>query len=973
LTKKPRTLLFLVEKILKLSLLALIDSGHFSPPAPLQNRPFIGAFAESIGRQTTTVFYRGATRAIACGLVFFLLAANLGAQEEAPGGDLAQVPTGELEKQASFMVGGQKFPEAIPALTELLTRLGESKDPQLQAKAEGFRYFLGLGHVFNNDWDGAAQAFEGFLKAHPKSNRYRKVLELYADTLVQAKRYPEAAEQYKKLLEMKLSEAENFSLLEKLASCHMRDQKWNDAIPVLLTMLPKSRTSEQREQSVVWLAQSYIESDQGAKVVELLPDMLTKAPKARLSIDFNMALLNGGDKMFAAQQDVLALLFYNLVLPPARLVEANKKYEAELLWWREQVRKAGQQLELVVDISRRIQDLQNERTQLEAIPDFSEDLLMRIAQAYFSAGRLYEAFWTFWKIYEDYPDGKLAEDSCYGAFGLAAQLEQDTKAKESGLKYLSSFPEGKQWEDVSLQLGQVFIRNREYATAIDYYNRILEERPEHAYKDQILYMLGFSEFQDARFAEARQTFQTLGRDFPGGDKASPGRYWVGMTYLFEDNYKDALDAFNRFAEKATDSKLYQDASFRRAVCLYGLENYTSAAENLERFLREFPTDTLTPEAHTLLGDCYGAIGELEKALEHYQQVEDCAMKQSQIDYAALQIGRIYEQLEQFKEMEDWFTRYLDKYALKGDYTQAIYRKGFAQQAQGKSREAIDTYWQAIEKFGNDPKAVGIDIIIDAYCEEGRSVPGVQPGEIIRSAALTAEQQKERTSALRFQRALAQLDPNATPPVITADDVPLASPAVLLWMAQVLEKTNPTLGESAARAAIDNFGPTQWTGEAFLKLGNFAFERRDWKQAETGFNKAIRTSPMNTVAARATMRLGDVKRAQGHFEEAVKRYEEVLQIKEWKGELWPEALYFIGESLREQGKEKEAYAYYQRIYVLYPHYKEWTAKAYLRCAEISEKLGLKDDAVRTLGEMLANQSLRSTSEYVSAEQRLKELE
>jgi TolA-binding protein len=210
-------------------------------------------------------------------------------------------------------------------------------------------------------------------------------------------------------------------------------------------------------------------------------------------------------------------------------------------------------------------------------------------------------------------------------------------------------------------------------------------------------------------------------------------------------------------------------------------------------------------------------------------------------------------------------------------------------------------------------------------------------------------------------------------VLSAEDIPLASPAVLLWMAEILEKTNPPLGESAARAAIDNFGPTQWTGEAFFKLGNFAFDRRDWKQAETGFNKAIRTSPMNDVAARATMRLGDVKRVQGHFDEAVKRYQEVLQVKEWKGELWPQALYFIGESLREQGKEKEAYAYYQRIYVLYPHYKDWTAKAYLRCADISVNLGLKDDAVKTLGEMLANQSLRSTPEYPSAEQRLKELQ
>jgi TolA-binding protein len=921
-----------------------------------------------------TVIFRHVGRHFVCALVLFWVPVAMWAQDqEAPAADVTQMSTGELEKQASLLVGTQKYAEAVPLLSELLTRLGETREPQLQSKVEGFRYFLGLGHVFNNDWPGAATTFEAFLKAHPKSNRYRKVLELYGDTLVQSKQYPQAAEQYKQLLEMKLPDAEAFPITEKLASCYMRDQKWTEAIPVLLIMLQKSWTPEQREQAVVWLAQSYIESDQGAKVVELLPDMLTKAPRARLSIDFNVALLNGGDKMFAANQDVLALLFYNLVLPPARLLEANKKYEEDLVWRREQVRRAGQQLELVVDINRRIQDLQNERTQLEAVPDFAEDLLMRIAQAYFSAGRLYETFWTYWKIYQQYPNGKLAEDSCYGAFGLAAQLEQDTKAKEAGLKYLSSFPDGKQWEDVSLQLGQIFIRNREYATAIDYYDEILRARPEHAYKDQILYALGFAQFQDSRFDEARQTFQTLSRECPNSDKASPGLYWVGMTYLFQDNYKDALDAFTRFMEKATDGGLYQDAYFRRAVCLYGLENYTSAAEGFQRFLKEFPTGTLTPEAHTLLADCYGAIGELEKARDHYIAVEDCAVKQSQIDYAALQIGRIHEQLEQFEEMEEWFARYLEKYGLKGDYTQAIYRKGFAQQAQGKSREAIDTYWQAIEKYGNDPKAMGIDIIIDAYCEEARSVEGLQALEIIRSAALTAEQRNERTRALRFQRALAQLDPKATPPLLNVDDVALASPVVLLWMADIQAKTNPTLGETAARAAIDNFGPTQWTGEAFFKLGNFAFQRRDWKQAEAGFNKAIRTSPMNDVAARATMRLGDIKRSQGHFDEAIKRYEEVLQVKEWKGELWPEALYFIGESLREQGKQKQAYAYFQRIYVLYPHYKEWTAKAYLRCAEISETLGLKDEAVRTLGEMLANQSLRSTSEYVSAEQRLKELQ
>jgi TolA-binding protein len=927
--------------------LGRIYSGPFFLPSSLHNNKFIGAFSLRLGQQTG--YFRSARQATYCCLFWFLLIASLPAQEPVSA-DLSQMPTGELEKQAAFMVGARKYVEAVPLLNELVAnRLGESKEVQIQTKVEGFRYFLGLGYVFSDNWENAATTFENFLKFHPKSNRYRRVLELYGDTLSQTKRYAEAAEQYKKLLEFKMTDLESLPIWEKLASCYMHDQKWSEAVPVLLTMLQKSRTEAQREQAVVWLAQSYIESDQGNKVIELLPDMLTKAPKARLSIDFNMALLNGGDRMFAAKQDVLALLFYSLVLPPARLLEANQKLEADLVRQRNQVIKSGQ-VEFVVDINRRIKELQDERSLLEQTPDFSEDLLMRIAQAYFSSNRFYEAFWTYWKIYQDYPNGKLAEDSCYGAFALAAQLEQDAKAKETGLKYMASFPEGKHWEDVSLQLGQIFVRNKEYATAIEYYSEILKTKPEHTYKDQIFYMLGFSQFQEGRFPDSRQTFQTLSRDFPESDKASPALYWVGMTFLFEDNYKDALDAFNRFAEKSSDGKLYEDASFRMAVCLYGLENYTKAAEKLEQFLKEFPVDTLTPEAHTLLADCYGATGELDKALNHYEQVEDCAVKQSQIDYAALQIGRIYEQLEQFKEMEDWFALYLEKYGLSGDYTQAIYRKGFAQQAQGRSKDALDTYWQAIEKYGNDPKAMGIDIIIDAYCEESRALNGSQPLEIIRAAALTATQQKERTRALRFERALAQMKASDAPSALTPADIEVASPAVLLWMAQVAAKTEPALAESAARAAIDKFGPTQWTGEAFLRLGDFAFEKRDWKAAESAFTKAIRTSPMNENAARATIRSGDVQFAQARYDEAIKRYEEVLQVKEWKGELWPEALYMIGESLRAQGKEKESFAYYQRIYVLYAHYKEWASKAYLRCAEISEKLGLKDDAKRTYEEM-----------------------
>jgi predicted Zn-dependent protease len=214
---------------------------------------------------------------LTCVCLFHFLVLGSVPAEESPLSDVSLISTGELEKQAAFAISGQEHAKATTLLAELVERLGESRDPQVQTKVESFRYFLGLGYIFNNQWPEAALAFESFLKAHPKSNRYRKVLELHGQALAQSKRYTEAAEVYQKLLELKLTEAENFPIMEKLASCYMRDQKWTDAIPVLQTMLQKSWAPEQREQSVVWLAQSYIECGQGAKVVELLPDMLTKA------------------------------------------------------------------------------------------------------------------------------------------------------------------------------------------------------------------------------------------------------------------------------------------------------------------------------------------------------------------------------------------------------------------------------------------------------------------------------------------------------------------------------------------------------------------------------------------------------------------------------------------------------------------------------------------------------------------------
>jgi tetratricopeptide (TPR) repeat protein len=117
----------------------------------------------------------------------------------------------------------------------------------------------------------------------------------------------------------------------------------------------------------------------------------------------------------------------------------------------------------------------------------------------------------------------------------------------------------------------------------------------------------------------------------------------------------------------------------------------------------------------------------------------------------------------------------------------------------------------------------------------------------------------------------------------------------------------------------------------------------------------------------------MRRQQNQKDRALESYEEVLQVRDWRGPLWPQALYAIGETYLESGELNLAYPYFQRIFLLYRNYPELAARAYLQCAEISLQLGLKGDALRTLAEMLQQSDFENMPELAVARQRFEEIQ
>jgi TolA-binding protein len=99
---------------------------------------------------------------------------------------------------------------------------------------------------------------------------------------------------------------------------------------------------------------------------------------------------------------------------------------------------------------------------------------------------------------------------------------------------------------------------------------------------------------------------------------------------------------------------------------------------------------------------------------------------------------------------------------------------------------------------------------------------------------------------------------------------------------------------------------------------------------------------------------------------------VLSVREWRGELWPESLYWCGICKMELGEFEPAFAYFQRVYVLYEGYPEWTARAYLKSAECLLKLNKAAEAMNTYREMLGKESLAKLPEFATAKAEFEKL-
>jgi len=911
-------------------------------------------------------------------LRYALIAVSLsGIVSAGPPDDPAQMGATQLRETAADYVKRGNFLEGVPVFEELIHRFGRQTEGEAGTTLETIHLFLGMGYLqeygktgMEADLERALRQFNETDSRFPGGSR-RHLLHLFrADCYRGLGRWEEAARDLETALSPKfrshLTADQSGKALENLVEALHLLREWERGIPWFRQLLVTPGPASRQARAATALTEAYVSTGQYDKIFSLLPHLSGNSPH-RHDIRYNMKLLEGGDRLSEQGQYVEASLLYALTLTREELLtywEARRSHLRKRLAQSEKdaSKEAG---ETPDTLKVALENAGHQREALAGIQSYTAELEWRKARNFKQTGRNWEAFWAYWKLMEDYPEkARLYEDCHYAAFTQADLLNAFTHADTLANRYLDHREWTRYRREISVSYARLLLRNERHNRLIKFATDYIDKAPDDSFNPHLVDYLGSTYLRLERYEQLIERFTGYAAAYPDAPMAAGCHYWSGLAMLFTEDYGEAMERFHTVIPLDSGGSYREDSRFRIGVAHFARHELDRAEAVFTRFIRDYPDSVLRGEGELFLGDIASADARVGKAIGHYDNVSEFTGSMTFISHALFRKVKILEANHRHREMERTLLQYMNTYGSRGELAAAIFELGRAYELMGRPEKMLLAYLEAISKHGNDPHAHGLDRIILSYPEMyqkyGYNLQGVlskPPPVTYRELHLKAVGSGKRTLALRLSMALDQLGHPPNPVrLFSRDDMESASPQTLVWIARrLLSYRNPSLHpdiRASLTRVLDHFPEAKEAVlEALMTLGGLAAESNDIEGSLDYYARAEEQFPASLQAVEAVLRQGDVLMGADRLEEAVKHYERVLKTRSWRGPAWAEAQYKIGLCHYQQERFPEAHAYFERTFIAFSQFREWSARAYLKDAETLLHMGAPRDARNTLREFL----------------------
>ena len=646
---------------------------------------------------------------------------------------LSEKGVSELRNEAFRYIENKDFLLARPILEELVRRFSEMEDKTV---LQDIYFFLGYSYISEYQnmssatyLESAIPYFDKILKEYPGGEKAAKSIELKANCLNGLGKFDEAAEAWGLNLESpyveKLNQTERYAILKRIAQAYYNMKNWEKGEEWFKKMLASPMAnSEDKTYAAVALIRTYLASENFDEAKKYFPYMTSKAP-ARYDIALSIDFMTAGDKLASEEKYALASLCYTFVLTRDEILEYMNDYKAKIERRMASLKNMNSKHPELPALEMRLKFANAQIKGLTSVTDYRSQFLARKARNFFQTKRNYECFWAYRQLIDAFPDDKMIEDFYYAAFVCARQIGKDSQIDSLGSEYREKTKEeklsGKYLKEINLQYALFLLDKADTdVEKRDKFFKIaqesLKEEPDGDVSNEYMFLMGKEWLTKGEHTALRKYMSQFIKDNPEAGPVDGALYWQLLSYLTKYEYAEAFKLGNQLVENYPDSIYHEDASFRRAIAIFGDGKISDAAEYFQKFIDDYEAagSKLIGEARLFLGDIAFMEQDYKKSYEEYMKVPDAAeVSQKTIDAAFFQCAGMLEAAEDFEKQSEVLLRYLKDYP-EGNLPMAYYMLAQPLFKQGRSADAVIGYMDSVKKFGSDYKNDSIDKILIAY-------------------------------------------------------------------------------------------------------------------------------------------------------------------------------------------------------------------------------------------------------------------
>ena len=215
------------------------------------------------------------------------------------------------------------------------------------------------------------------------------------------------------------------------------------------------------------------------------------------------------------------------------------------------------------------------------------------------------------------PDGEYA---AYALYSIAAiQLQTDVEAAISTLQQLlQQYPDSEPIPEALYSLGRAHEALEQLEASLSYYEQVVAQHGDSHSAADALAGIASVQFSQGKLDDAFDTYRQVVERYPGTDSAVQASLRAADVRFAAQRYAEAAQLYAEIAADG-DSPVAAAAAYWLGLA-YSADGQTEqAADALETFLKHYPTDEHSAQAHLCLASLYCKMDRPDEAHQAYEQ------------------------------------------------------------------------------------------------------------------------------------------------------------------------------------------------------------------------------------------------------------------------------------------------------------------------------------------------------------------